>query len=460
MTQRPFYITYWKGFILLIQLISLALVFSALFLNPIIVGKLLHKEGSFSLTTIRFIYGLELFLLLAGIAVFLLQKYCLVKCSEAVKKMTAKIILLICSIVLILFLSEGVVRFFAPQKTLNQLSSMSPPIYEAGDHISWQYKPDSIGRRVIGEFNISYIINSFGNRDKERTFMKKPNTTRILVVGDSITAGFGVEQNETFTYLLERMLNNGSRNFEVWNAGVEGYSQDTEYVYLVNNIKNISPDMVVVVFYAGNDILDISKNSWETDNNGLPINITSDIMYIQDNQLRLKESPLNPYQVDFLGYIEMALFRWSHLYILFKNTFSIKTSHGDFESISLMIEETPKEVAENFEKTKKLLNAMRDLSSENNSSFVVVIFPSRMQINDAEWHIIEKKYAEYRPKRDLVQQRLLEWCSAEQVLCIDLYPPFLSSKKQLYYTLIDIHPNTEGHLMAALILNDRLPLNK
>src|SRR5215210_2205308 len=45
---------------------------------------------------------------------------------------------------------------------------------------------------------------------------------KILAFGDSLTAGFGLQENESYPYLLQQKLNAEGYNYEVVNAGVSG----------------------------------------------------------------------------------------------------------------------------------------------------------------------------------------------------------------------------------------------
>jgi acyl-CoA thioesterase-1 len=45
---------------------------------------------------------------------------------------------------------------------------------------------------------------------------------KIVAFGDSLTAGFGLEENESYPYLLQQKLNADGFNYEVVNAGVSG----------------------------------------------------------------------------------------------------------------------------------------------------------------------------------------------------------------------------------------------
>jgi acyl-CoA thioesterase-1 len=45
---------------------------------------------------------------------------------------------------------------------------------------------------------------------------------KIVAFGDSLTAGFGLEENESYPYILQQKLNADGYNYEVVNAGVSG----------------------------------------------------------------------------------------------------------------------------------------------------------------------------------------------------------------------------------------------
>lgn len=45
---------------------------------------------------------------------------------------------------------------------------------------------------------------------------------KIVAFGDSLTAGFGLEENESYPYLLQQKLNSEGYSYEVVNAGVSG----------------------------------------------------------------------------------------------------------------------------------------------------------------------------------------------------------------------------------------------
>jgi lysophospholipase L1-like esterase len=81
---------------------------------------------------------------------------------------------------------------------------------------------------------------------------------RILCLGDSLTWGYGANDEETYPALLEVLL--GKRypelNVQVLNAGVPGYGTDEELELLRTRGAALEPDLVIVLFFAGNDFED------------------------------------------------------------------------------------------------------------------------------------------------------------------------------------------------------------
>ena len=66
---------------------------------------------------------------------------------------------------------------------------------------------------------------------------------RVLVLGDSFTWGFGVEQEQIFTEVIE----NSRKDVEVINAGVSGYSPDQELIWLREQGMHFQPDLVLLL---------------------------------------------------------------------------------------------------------------------------------------------------------------------------------------------------------------------
>ncbi len=102
-------------------------------------------------------------------------------------------------------------------------------------------------------------INSHGFRDVERTRAKPSGVYRIAVLGDSYAEAMQVELQDTFCSQLERLLNQKDRAVEVLPFGVGGYGTGQEYLMLEHDVLAFEPDMVLLAFLSGNDVLDNSR---------------------------------------------------------------------------------------------------------------------------------------------------------------------------------------------------------
>ena len=78
--------------------------------------------------------------------------------------------------------------------------------------LAYSLVPNKTCRFKRREWDVTYKINSQGQRDNEYFSEKPENNYRILMLGDSLTEGFGVELNETFSKQIEKSLNNTQNN--------------------------------------------------------------------------------------------------------------------------------------------------------------------------------------------------------------------------------------------------------
>ena len=108
-------------------------------------------------------------------------------------------------------------------------------------------------------------LNSHGLRDKEIPYEKPPGEKRILLLGDSVTFGWGVSDGEPFADQMEPLLKSVTgRSWEVINAGVNGYNTEQEATYFRIDGVRYEPD-VVVLTYLDNDlepIVDPNFTTW------------------------------------------------------------------------------------------------------------------------------------------------------------------------------------------------------
>ena len=119
--------------------------------------------------------------------------------------------------------------------------------------------------RLMG---VDVTLNSLGHRSHELSKQKTPGTRRILVLGASITMGWGVSVDHLFTSVVEERLNRikpfgPDITFEIANAGIGNYNTCFESKLFQNQYPVVKPDLVVVQ-YAINDAepRSMGRNNW------------------------------------------------------------------------------------------------------------------------------------------------------------------------------------------------------
>ena len=101
---------------------------------------------------------------------------------------------------------------------------------------------------AMGE--LVYRVNAEGFRDRARSRTKSARDFRMLVLGDSIAFGFGVELRDAFPAQLEARVRAlvPERTVQALNFGVSGYNPYTEAALLEDAGAAWQPDLVLVQF--------------------------------------------------------------------------------------------------------------------------------------------------------------------------------------------------------------------
>jgi len=114
---------------------------------------------------------------------------------------------------------------------------------------------------VPGDYDVRVTTNSAGMRGQREYAVQKPSgTIRTLVVGDSMGFGFGVEDDEVVSAVLERLLNEqggSAERHEVLNQSVSGTGQAEQLVAFHARFSAYQPDTVVLLYFDN----DIGNNS-------------------------------------------------------------------------------------------------------------------------------------------------------------------------------------------------------
>ena len=162
---------------------------------------------------------------------------------RAARSWPANLGLALVATLLSLALGEAIVRVFDLGPRVNAVSKGN---YQLSRNPVLQYE------LVPHSSDAGSRISALGLRDREYGALKPQGVLRVLVVGDSIAYGFGVEQSEALSEQLEGLLANYRvpevTRFEVLNLGVTGYNA----LQVAENLRvrglPLQPDLIVYVY--------------------------------------------------------------------------------------------------------------------------------------------------------------------------------------------------------------------
>jgi len=111
--------------------------------------------------------------------------------------------------------------------------------------LMWEYRPNSVAQ--VG--GVAIQTNKHGFRDRDHPYVKNKGDLRIAFVGDSVTLGIGVEENDTFVRVFEREagVRLSSVNVEAMSYAVDGYNAIQVLELLRDRVLPFAPDIVVYV---------------------------------------------------------------------------------------------------------------------------------------------------------------------------------------------------------------------
>ncbi|WP_287066848.1 SGNH/GDSL hydrolase family protein [Mesorhizobium sp.] len=96
---------------------------------------------------------------------------------------------------------------------------------------------------------VPVTINSAGWRDREHSLEKEDGTVRIMMLGDSLTFGWGARPEDVTSYRLERLLNTRKNKVEVINTGIGNANTAMEANYFIKKADVYNPDIVILNYF-------------------------------------------------------------------------------------------------------------------------------------------------------------------------------------------------------------------
>jgi len=358
-------------------------------------------------------------------------------------------LLLISSLLLVLIVSETVLRIYYPQ-IRNEKKG-----FEYNKLLGWTQGPNKKLYISLTGDGISRLIetNSYGFRDDE--FVVKGNEKRIMVLGDSFVSNYAVDKKDVFTEVMESRM----KNTTVMNLGVNAYSNVQEYLLLKQMIYELKPDLIVLMIYIRNDFYENTGVDFGTSlRPGAVLNEnTSEVILL----------PTPDFQS--IGTSEKSfwrIYRKSHLYQLLTKRLrqlqynlerARQTIYRPTKDIPpelyLCRKELTAEVKYLYKLMEQLLLMIAKFADEHNTQIVFVVAPSMVQVEDELWLSILETYKERSEDYDISQPNkgLVKFAKNNSLHMLDLLPYLRLeyAKGIALYNRKEQHWNEAGNLMVA-----------
>jgi lysophospholipase L1-like esterase len=240
-------------------------------------------------------------------------------------------------------------------------------------------------------------INEHGLRD-DPIGPKKEGEYRIVALGDSVTYGSGVAQDDIFTVRLQRILAAKlNRPVRVINTGVGGYNTVQEHTYLRKYGLSFHPDMIILM-YVPNDV-EINKGPFKPSTGSLKGKTPSEVV-----QTLLGRS---------------WLYRLTHH--AYRYNWVRDSSHPSIEA---------QKASPGWQASMQALKGIAEICAERNIPFVVFFFRWRTSGDPALFDDVRMSVAPFPT------QNTGQWFVNRPL-------------EKLVNSQVDTHPNSEGHRIIA-----------
>lgn len=159
------------------------------------------------------------------------------------------------SVCLALFILEIGVRFLPPPYEAD-----TGKFFACHNELGWTGAPNFQGKFIYKDIVQEVQFNAQGMYDADHAQSKAGDTFRILMLGDSFVQAVQVGQEQTARRRLGEALNTGNSpgapRFEVISGGVINWGTNQALLYYRAQGRHFQPDLVLLMFYLGNDLQD------------------------------------------------------------------------------------------------------------------------------------------------------------------------------------------------------------
>jgi hypothetical protein len=281
------------------------------------------------------------------------------------------------------------------------------------------------------EFRYTVRNNSYGRRDIEWTPSMLADPENILFIGDSMVLGNGVDHEWSVPTILERRIAKEGSPREVFNYGMPG-GAPPRYKLLLEAAwqQAVAARIVLVGLTVGNDFYPGVLKPRATPQK--PAGESRPRWYRRSHLLSFVELRVSN-SARMVGWM-LTVSRW------------LGIEAYDTPGSWIFLRRQTSEQEDLFLRVLSFIGQMDELCRANGRHLYVVIFPNKIQIENAD-DLTGAIYDARKPNRVI-----LEYCEEKDLRCFDLSPRLTAEYARLgtpIYFPIDRHHNEKGNEIAA-----------
>lgn len=341
------------------------------------------------------------------------------------------------------------------------------------ERLGWHLRPGTFWTKAPNTFRKHCIyINKYNLRNRDIAEIAGPDTTRIIVLGDSFAFGKAVAEEQIFVRRLEAFLNenSGGTTYEVVNAGVPGYGSAQELLFMRDLAeRGVRGDIYLLVMFT-NDILDNLRRFYATLEENIP---QPGFVLTNGDSLVLKYLPQKKYLSDdqdipeptrTLGRTKIGAVLKTRLESFLQtkprllgtlNRLGIKV---EFPRVpGLMNAWYRDEILETgIPLTKRIIEEIQTEAERLDAKLLVSFIPSQLQVYQRSYGpFLKNTFPDNKQVQEWLEdntrpQRLIErMCRELDLPFLDLYPALTGNNSRSLYIPREGHLNERGHEIVA-----------
>ena len=330
--------------------------------------------------------------------------------------MKANIILLIFSTLLTLIAAEVLLRavgyYGARGGRVESTILVDDPI------LDYRFLPNS----SYIKNNIEFATNSHGWRDIEHVVDKPYQTCRLLVLGDSVTFGYGVPMESAYSRILdEQLASTLDFAIETITIGVSGANLEQEVHLLESEGLRYDPDLVVLGYVLNDPEVGTSLRAEMAQGQSFFASVKEIAQYSSVANLIYKGGQQ--------AFWMLRVYLGSDVAADYVETDYFNALHSN---------------AEGRERIEASFDRLKSIAASSDRKYLVAIFPVFHELDDYAWTSIH----------DYVSDLALE-AGLQVIDLLSAYAEYPASELQVE-SGDHVHPNVLGHQVAANALFEGL----